>query len=644
MRLGKTIILLGFTLLLTARCWAQPLAWRYYAVGSVTSISISGDGRYVLVGNKDGVIYLLDREKGVELWKYSTWEGVNAVSISEDGAYSAAGGNNRIVYLFDRGLSGRSYLWRYPLGAAVLDIALSGDGKYLVAGSFDHRVYLFHVGKPAPLWSYLTGGDVRSVDISYDGNFLVAGSDDGYLYIFDKDYTGYTFISRFKTEGPIRSVAISRDGYSVAAGSSDGYLYFQDRRKGGEVYTWRHKLESKVTSVSITSDGGFIAAGDSSGRIYLFDKGHSNNTYLWSYPVGVKSALVSISADGELIASGSDEGVYLFDKGFEKNSFLWYLPLDLAVTDLEISTDGSSLIAGDYKGYLYMFWPLTRTTDRKSSEALPLTLEKPSIRSDAGEVRPIWKASYFPPLIMVVIVVIIGFTYLRARWKKPALKGGSRHLFGYRPLDLLLRDGIPEGYSIALSSMPCDQKDDVIEGFLKAGLDEDSTTVYISNTLDKVAGLAGNPKMHILICNPQADEIVPSMGNVEKVKSLESLTDVNIGIMRLLERLHGELSQKGEIGLLRVCLDNLDDVLIQHKGSTTRKWLLELIPRLKKMNGIVLATVNPRMHSEGDLNAVLSVFDGEIDILEGTKRGRLYRKILVSRMYNVHYSRRGLEI
>ena len=541
------VFLAVFTLLLSAQCSAQPLAWRYSAVGAVTSLSISADGKYVAVGNKDGVVYLLDREKGVELWRYTIWEGINAVSISGDGSYIAVGGNSRILYLFDKELSGKSYLWRHPLGVAVLDIAISEDGRYIVAGSFDHNVYFFEIGRPKPLWSYLTKGSVRSVDISEDGSFLAVGSDDSCLYIFDREYTGYTFISRFKTEGPIRSVSISGDGYSVAAGSSDGYIYLQNLRKDENSYTWRHKLRSKVTSVSISHDGGFVAAGDSSGRIYLFDRDHSDNSYLWSYPVGAKFTLVSISGDGGLLASGSEEDIYLFDKDFKDNSFLWYLPLKSAVTDLEISLNGSSIVVGDERGYVYMFWPSVQPSEHLPGEATTTTLEETaSVTSSVGEVKPM-RGSYLYLLIIIGVAVMAGFTYLKVIKRRYTPKKPPKHRFGYEPLDLLLKDEIPSGYSIVvLSSMPCDQKDDAIKGFLRAGLEEESTAVYISNNIDKVMDLLDAPKMYVLICNPQADEIIPSLENVEKVRSIENLTDVNIGIIKLLERLYEESRLNGK--------------------------------------------------------------------------------------------------
>ncbi|MEM2123537.1 MAG: hypothetical protein QXE79_07880 [Candidatus Bathyarchaeia archaeon] len=292
-----------------------------------------------------------------------------------------------------------------------------------------------------------------------------------------------------------------------------------------------------------------------------------------------------------------------------------------------------------------MLWPIIQLSDRQPSETAAPTLEKTaSITSSINEIKTALRISYLPLLVIATMVIIIGFIFLRAKGRKASFEVVSRHVFGYRPLDLLLKEGIPEGYSIILSSMPCDQKDDAIKGFLRAGLDEGSTAVYITNTVDKVLELVKAPKMYVLICNPQADEIAPPTGNVEKVKTIENLTDVNISIIRLIEKLYEESQREGQSKAIRICLDNLDDVLIQHKGSTTRKWLLELIPRLKRTCGIILATVNPRMHPKEDLNAILSIFQGQIDILEGTKRGRLYRKILVSRMYNVYYSKKGFKI
>ncbi|MEM2902441.1 MAG: PQQ-binding-like beta-propeller repeat protein [Candidatus Bathyarchaeia archaeon] len=629
----------SFTLVcLDGQLRAQPLVWRYTATGSVTSVAISSNGLYVAVGSKDGFIYLLDRLRGDKLWKYAVWSRINDVSISEDGSYVVAGGSNGILYFFDRNLTGNSYLWKYSLGTSVLSTSISGDGECVVVGCFDQRLYFFEKDQPSPLWSHKTEGKVGAVKLSVEGGFAVAGSDDGYVYVFDREYTRNTFISRFRAGAPIVSVSISRDGSCVAAGSLDGYVYFQDRFRNVEGYTWRHKVTSKVTSLDISSDGGYVAAGDSSGRTYLFDKNYTGNSYVWSYPTGGQLTVVSISGNGGLIASGSEKGIYLFNRAFKNNSFLWHLPVNAEIMDLEISKDGFSVVAGDEDGYVYMFWPTTPLT------TLPLivTVEETEETSLSSTPEITNKARMRVEVILLILVALAMsatyIIYVKKRRKAPEPKRGSKFSFGFGALDALLGGEVPRGYSIALSSPPCDQKDEVVKGFIKVGLDE-GLTVYVSSTPDKILWFLDSPNLYVIICNPQAEEISPESANVEKIRNVENLTELNISLITLMEKIY-----EGRLTPSRICLDILDDILIQHKGPTTRKWLLEFLPRLKKMGGMILATVNPKMHHREDLHAVLSLFDGQVDITEEKVKGKVRRKLSVSRLYGLSYSKETLHI
>ncbi len=668
MRTWPCIFLVLVFLLMLSPSFAQPLLWKYSVVNYVTSISISANGNYVVVGNRDGLIYLLERETGKKLWSYTVPSRINVISISKDGSYMAVGLNNRLLYLFDKNLSGNSYLWSRTLGASVLSLAVSEDGGYIAAGCHDRRVYFFERKSSQPLWSYMTNGRVMTVDVSGSGEIVAAGSEDGYLYVFDREYTGNTFVSRFKTEDSVVSISISEEGYSIAAGSLDGYVYFQDRRITGDSYTWRHRADSehaRITSVSTSSDGDFIAAGDSSGKIYFFDRGYTTNGCKWTYPVGNKSTIVSISGDGGLVASRCDKGVYLFDKGFKNNVFLWYLHSSSIITDVKISSDGSSVAAGDEDGYVYMLWPSIESADQTSIETTSTSEERSSpttygtttgtmtetmtetmtgimtgtMTGIVTETRQKVETGLYAFLVATLSAIVV-LVYFQSRKDRKEVKPRrvSKNPLGYKPLDTLLDEEVPESYSIVLCSPPCDQKDEVIKGYLKAGLKQ-NRCIYISNTVDKIADFLNHPNIYAVVCNPQADDIAPSSANVEKIKNIGNLTELNISLMNLLEKLYDKHTTQ-----IRICFDILDDVLIHHKGTTTRRWLLELIPRMKRMKGMVLATVDSKMHLKEDLYAILGVFDGQVDITEEKKKGKIQRKISLSRMYGISYSKEEIQI
>ena len=162
--------------------------------------------------------------------------------------------------------------------------------------------------------------------------------------------------------------------------------------------------------------------------------------------------------------------------------------------------------------------------------------------------------------------------------------------------------------------------------------------VPLKYTIDKITDLLDHRCLYVVFCNPQADEIAPTSANLEKVKSIENLTELNIILIKLLERLYKDAKP------IRICINNLDDALIYHKGSTIRKWLTELLPRLKKMGGTVFAPVDPEMHSKEDLHAVLGVFDGQVDVTVEEGEGWIQRRIHVSRMYGLSYSKKKMPI
>jgi hypothetical protein len=86
-------------------------------------------------------------------------------------------------------------------------------------------------------------------------------------------------------------------------------------------------------------------------------------------------------------------------------------------------------------------------------------------------------------------------------------------------------------------------------------------------------------------------------------------------------------------GPKRICIEILSDVLLQHHAVTTRKWLSGLLPNLKSKRFTTLAVLNPRMHPEEEVQAILGLFEGEIWISEretvkGTEKVLRIRRLL----------------
>ena len=89
-------------------------------------------------------------------------------------------------------------------------------------------------------------------------------------------------------------------------------------------------------------------------------------------------------------------------------------------------------------------------------------------------------------------------------------------------------------------------------------------------------------------------------------KGIENLTDLNLQISEAVNSLAPK----------RVVLDILSDILLRHKALQTRKWLAEFLERLRSKYITALAVVNPRMHADEEVQAVVSLFDGNLEIVE----------------------------
>ena len=210
---------------------------------------------------------------------------------------------------------------------------------------------------------------------------------------------------------------------------------------------------------------------------------------------------------------------------------------------------------------------------------------------------------------------------------------------GTKDLDNLLLGGIPEGYAVILTSPSCDEKDLVIDRFLRAGTIQKELTVHITIE-DGVRRLAeeNQSTFYLFLCNPQADRILKDQPNVFKLKGVENLTSISIALSRVLRDLEPERVPR------KACIKVISDVLLQHGTVQTRRWLTDMIADLKAHGFTVLGVINPQMHSQREVHAILGLFDGEITIYEKELNGEVERFLKVRKMYGQEYIENELPV
>ncbi len=211
---------------------------------------------------------------------------------------------------------------------------------------------------------------------------------------------------------------------------------------------------------------------------------------------------------------------------------------------------------------------------------------------------------------------------------------------GFADLDALLYGGIPENYAVVLASPSIDEKALIIKKFLEAGANASETTFYITAEAGNAKALAEEhpSNFYLLVCNLQADAMVQNMPNVFKLKGIESLTEIDIALTKAFRTLKPSTAPK------RICIDIVSDVLLQHHAVITRKWLSALLPNLKSQGFTVLATINPHMHSQEEVQAILGLFDGEIRISEKDTAKGVEKVLRIRRLFNQKYLDKDLTL
>lgn len=205
---------------------------------------------------------------------------------------------------------------------------------------------------------------------------------------------------------------------------------------------------------------------------------------------------------------------------------------------------------------------------------------------------------------------------------------------GFEDLDALLYGGVPEGYAMALTSPAIDERQLLIKRFLEAGAQAGETTFYITAEPNNGKALAEQypSSLCLIVCNPQADTIFQNLPNVFKLKGVENLTEIDIALTKAFRTL-----DPADAKPKRACVEIVSDVLLQHHAVITRKWLSGLLPTLKSKGFATLAVVNPQMHPQEEVHAILGLFEGEIRVSEKETPKGTEKILRIRKLYNQKY-------
>ena len=205
--------------------------------------------------------------------------------------------------------------------------------------------------------------------------------------------------------------------------------------------------------------------------------------------------------------------------------------------------------------------------------------------------------------------------------KEIATTARTRVSSGYGRLDEVLQGGFLAGAAIVLSAPASDEVPLLIGNFLKAPKEQG---LLICRTFSSAEMITQNMGENVksLICS---DKPVSPARSIIPGKGIENLTDLNLQIGEVIASTQPK----------RLVIDILSDILLRHKALQTRKWLTELLERLRSKGITTLAVLNPYMHSAEDVQAIVDLFDGNVEMFEKESEGGMQKYLRIKWMHGI---------
>lgn len=278
--------------------------------GEILSIALAFP--YAIIGNSNGNLSIWNiTTSGLTRTLPAHQGSIYSISLSQDHKYLVTGGEDGLVKVWDlaTGLQSATLPLVQTIQAhnnPVLVVKLSPDGKMIASGSWDKTIKLWNLQTGQLLKTFIGHEQlVGAIAFSPDGKILASGSKDSSVKLWNVE-TGELIRTLKGHELSVLSLAISPDGETLASSSADGSIGLWKLKTGQPIRRLSGHTDG-VWSIVITSDGKTLISGSWDKTVKLWDlatgqlkgnlRGHS----------GYVNA-VGISPDGNTLVSGGWDG------------------------------------------------------------------------------------------------------------------------------------------------------------------------------------------------------------------------------------------------------------------------------------------------------------------------------------------------
>ncbi|MEM2351743.1 MAG: PQQ-binding-like beta-propeller repeat protein [Thermoproteota archaeon] len=314
--------------------------WTYDTVGGVTSLKVSLNGEYVVVGTSDGYIILFSQKSGSPLSAVRLGVSVDFLDITANGRYIAAGGGRKVAFLTNE-LGTLKTFWTLDFENELHSISLTSDGRLIAVGS-KRYAYLFDsfAGSERGRWEVVKYYVPVVTIIAPNGECVLIGAVEYYYNVPARvilmDKKGSSLVS-FDAQSDINSLAISSDGKNFAVGGDKLYYFSKDIK----IYLWAKELNAKVSKVLIL-EGPKLVLASTDRSVYLFG---DDGTLMWTRDFG--GQVKDVAACSKYVAVAWENSIVALD--LETGKPIWRHVAKDAQRLVGVSRDGYVSVSAGQK-------------------------------------------------------------------------------------------------------------------------------------------------------------------------------------------------------------------------------------------------------------------------------------------------------
>jgi hypothetical protein len=268
-------------------------------------VKLLGDGKTLLTGGADGLIYTWDVGTGKPLSHFAGQQTKGkAVALSPDQKVLATGSKDGAIHLWN--LATTKEIRKFPAHKdAILTLAYSADGTKMASGGDDFTI---------ALWDAATAKELRRLEghqdkitwvaFSPNGKLLASGSEDYTIRLWDVG-TGKELHLMVANEREVESLVFSPDGKTLVSGGRSGPIRFWDVATG-EAIRQTEKNLGWVVGLTFSPDGKLLASGGSPRTVHLWEVATGKERW-HAEGHGDDAVGFCFSADGRKLVSGSGD-------------------------------------------------------------------------------------------------------------------------------------------------------------------------------------------------------------------------------------------------------------------------------------------------------------------------------------------------